>query len=184
MKPLFMKKPIGVLAALALLSFSLLSTGCSNTKPPAYSDLNNQKQPFKVQIRSTKSPLKLGELLQLQIRSMSEGFINLYTVSSSGKVASLLENRPIKGGQNLYFPSPRSVADYRIGPPLGTETYIVLVSRKKLNWIAPSDRLNHNLGLTTLNLNKNQLIRRLQQSVTLFPKDDWNMSTLSLQIVD
>lgn len=157
--------------------------GCSTTHPPSFSHISNPEKPFKVRVRSTQNSLELGQLLQLELRSMSSGYANLYSVSSSGKVASLLENRYIKGGVNLYFPNSHSVADYRVSLPLGTETYILFVSRKKLDWIAPVDRLNRHLGLSYLNLNKEQLIPRLKQAVSRFPKDDWSSDYLQLRIV-
>jgi len=166
---------------------TLVATACStnlyNTHPPSFFDISNQSKPFKVKIRSTQNPLELGQLLQLELRSMSSGYANLYSVSSSGKVISLMENRYIKGGESLYFPNPQSRVDYRVSLPLGIETYIFIVSRKKMDWLAPVDRLSHHLGLTYLNLNKNQLIRRLQQAVSRFSKDNWSSDYLQLRIV-
>lgn len=114
---------------------------------------------------------------------MTSGYASLYVVNTSGKVASLLENKRIGGGKTLLFPDQVSQTMFRLAPPTGKEHYILLVTRQPLQWLSAADRLNNNLGLVSLNITKQQLINRLKQVVSRLPDSDWNMDYIQLNLV-
>jgi hypothetical protein len=87
--------------------------------------------PFVVSlIPSTEDNLKVGDTIELQLRSSARGYAHLYVLSASGKVQLWFENVPIDPSRPLSYPF--NDAMIRATAPVGQEQLIFLVTRQPL----------------------------------------------------
>lgn len=191
--------------ALWLLAISFIFSGCSDTPPKTKVDnpssyqqqntinkpiirktslnkLINTSRPFDVSLTSENNPLFIGQKLKLHLNSKENGYTSLLTISSSGKVFSLLNNKPISSYRTLNYPATNSLVAYELSPPRGIETYILIITKRPLNLLYPNDKISFNMGLTGLNINRDQLINRINNKLKLIDNNSWNLDFLELRL--
>lgn len=182
------------LSILACLAALLLLAGCAAPGPgpgPApYSgpesvgiptDLQNRTADFSAQLWSDRPPPRIGDFLNLKLRVSADAYLSLYAIHSSGRTSQLLDNEAARGGRTLTFPGPRSPVDYRVSPPPGTETYLLVATEQPLRWLAPAD-IRQRGALTELNLTGGELQQRLRAVLERQNPYSWNGAVLNLPV--
>lgn len=192
-------------SVLWLLAVSSIFLGCSNAPPKTEtnSQANHQQQntinkpiirrtslnklintsrPFGISLISKNNPLFIGQKLKLYLTSKENGYASLLTISSSGKVFSLLSNKPINSYRSLKYPAHNSLVDYELSHPKGIETYILIVTKQPLRLLEPNDKIGFNMGLTGLNMNKQKLVIRINNRLKVINNNNWNLDFLELKL--
>jgi hypothetical protein len=152
MQNLNVKQMMLFVMVLTLALAQVLLSGCAGTRlqttpaqpplPYGLERLANKADPYGLALWSERDPLIIGEKLQLYLRSMADSRLSLYGISSSGKTYKLMENMPASSGQTLMFPAEKSPVDFKLSPPLGVESYILISTLRPVNWLTPSDKLD------------------------------------------
>lgn len=168
-----------------LLLIVLFLSGCARgtapvNRPFGLERLANENAPYEVQLWSRNNPLVIGQKLGLFMRSMADGYFSMYSISSSEKVYSLLSNIPARTGQTLLFPGALSPYDFRLTPPAGTETYILVSSLKPLYFQIPAPMATPPLAV--LPLTPEQFIQRLEDNLRVMNPYEWNTAVLMLPL--
>lgn len=171
------------------LAALLLLAGCA-TPPPgsvplepmaAPTGLSNPDAGFTVRLWSNQASPRIGDFLHLQLSATDDAYLSLYAIHSSGRTSQLLDNVAVPGHQVLTFPGPRSPVDFRLSPPPGTETYLLIATRQSLHWLAPAD-IRQRGPLTELNLTGMELQQRLHQVLARQHPRSWNGAVLDLPV--
>ena len=177
-------------AGTIFLSFLLLTvlSGCHHPTvidphypAPDLAMLNNHADPYEVQLWALNNNMRIGDLLQLEMRSMAAGYLSFYAISSSGKIYQLFANQPVAAGAAVTFPGQEYNFQFRLSPPEGNEVYILCSTTRRLEWLAPDDILRDG-PLTVLNMNRQQFLSRLSMSLNRHHKNEWNTTLLELRL--
>lgn len=180
----------------ACLAALLLLTGCAAPGPgpgpgPAPyagpeptgvpADLHNRTAGFSAQLWAEKPLPRIGDFLSLKLRISADAYLSLYAIHTSGRTSQLLDNEAARSDRTLTFPGPRSPVDYRVSPPPGTETYLLVATEQPLRWLAPAD-IRRRGALTELNLTGGELQQRLRAVLERQNPYSWNGAVLNLPV--
>ncbi|WP_028584787.1 DUF4384 domain-containing protein [Desulfogranum mediterraneum] len=180
--------------AFIVLALSLLAlSGCAGqqtvspyravNQPFGLERLSNAAAPYGLQLWSANDPLLIGQELQLYLRPMAESYLSLYSISSSEKVYSLLENQPARSGQTLQFPGEQSPVGFRLSPPKGVETYILISTLEPLAGPQPAPGTADS-PLTVLPHTPEQLISALAGALLERNQHEWNSAIITLPLYE
>ena len=97
------------------------------------------------------------------------------------RVELVFDNEAARSDRTLTFPGPRSPVDYRVSPPPGTETYLLVATEQPLRWLAPAD-IRRRGALTELNLTGGELQQRLRAVLERQNPYSWNGTVLNLPV--
>jgi len=185
-----------LIAAFASILIALLLASCATTPPASKRplqvadpvQLRNPKAGFAVKLRADHEPLRIGDYLELNLHTMSGGYMNLYVISSSGQAAQLLTNYPVRASETVEFPpttNRKTINNYVLTPPPGLETYMLVVTRQPLNLLGRQDIKNIKKPRTPvaeLNMTGPQLVDRLRTVLRRQPPQTWNADSIRLQL--
>ena len=132
------------------------------------------------------SNFDVGEPLRLQMRVSADAYMSVYYVSSSCKVARLLNNRPIKATEFVDFPTPESGLAMTVKPPEGEEAFYFIATREPIDFLSGGtggDILGQGAGVSALDLSPAQFYRRLGEARGRINPDDWSARTLRTRVV-
>jgi hypothetical protein len=191
-KPL-LKIKLSAVFSLLILILSLLASGCS-TSPrlptvPVNDPLRlgNPKATFAVTLQAGHEPLHIGDSPQLGLQATANGYMNLYFINPSGDTGQLLTNYPVQANEAIHFPpTPNKKLQYRLGPPTGAQTFILVVTHQPLNLLRRQDIKNVKLPRTAIaefNLSRPQLLNRLRDALRRWPSPGWNADSLELPLI-
>jgi len=172
----------------------LIIAGCATPPPPTAAApvadplrIRNPKAGFNVTLRSEREPLRIGDALRLDLQAAADSYLNLYFISASGKTGQLLTNYPVRAHEAVSFPpAGGKKLQYALGPPTGTETFILAATRQPLNLLGRADIKNVRKPRTPvaeLNLNGPQLLNRLRGALQRRPPPDWNAHSLQIPLM-
>lgn len=180
-------------ALITALMALLIIAGCATPPLPAAAPvtdplrIGNPKAGFNVALRSEREPLRIGDPLRLDLRAAADSYLNLYFISASGKTGQLLTNYPVRANEAVFFPpAGGKKLQYALGPPTGTETFILAATRQPLNLLGRADIKNVRKPRTPvaeLNLNGPQLLNRLRVALQRRPPPDWNAHSLQIPLM-
>lgn len=122
---------------------------------------------------------RMGDRLLLGMRSDADAFVSLYTVSASGRTAKLFENRRFGTGAMQEFPDRNSRVDFKISPPAGVESFILVASRQPLSILYPGDVVRSG-DLAPLGLSSYQLADRIRAATAGLPATAWNAAVVDI----
>ena len=131
----------------------------------------------------------IGEPLQLQMRASAAAHISVYYISSSCKVARLLNNYPVKATEIVDFPTRASGLVMTVKPPAGEEAFYFIATREPLDFLASGTggdimgNIGETTGIASLDLSVDQFYRRLQDAKGRINPDDWSARTLRTQVI-
>lgn len=179
----------GPAVSLILALSALIIVGCAPTatenapfaRPKPY-EFHNANAGFDFLVWSeNKTPLIIGGYLRLKARATIDVYVNLYAVDSNYDTRQLLLNHPLHANITLPLGGPHRLTSYRLKPPPGTETYIVIATRTPLDRLEPND-IRHPERMPELALNAGQLTRRLREVLDTLPSADWNATVLDRRV--
>ncbi len=128
----------------------------------------------------------VGEPLRLQMRTSTEAYMSVYYVSSSCKVARLLNNRPVGATEIVDFPTPESGLVMTVKPPAGNEAFHFIATREPIDFLSGGtggDVLGEGAGVSSLDLSPEQFYRRLEDTRGRINPDSWSARTLRSQVI-
>lgn len=172
------------------LVLALLIAGCATTTPPVTAPvgdslaLGNPKATFSVAVRAERGPLRIGDPVQLSLRTTTDGYLNLYFINSSGDTGQLLTNYPVRAHETVIFPPPAGKKlGYTPTAPPGTETFILVTTHRPLNLFGGRDIKNRKRPRTPIaefDLTGPQFVNRLRGAMRQWPPQAWNADSIRL----
>lgn len=170
-----------------LLVFAIIA-GCAVEPPtgvfrrPQPIDFHNPQAGLNVALWSeSRTALIFRESLRVKVRSSADVYCNLYAVNTSGDTLQLLANHPLPANTTQSLGSPGDPLYYRVHPPRGTETYVLVATRQPLEWLQPAD-IRRRGPATRLTLKPAQLTRRLQEALAARDPATWNVAILERRV--
>ena len=171
---------------------TLLLAGCA-TNPPAATPaedslrLGNPRASFSVAVRAEGGPLRVGEPVHLNLRTATDGYLNLYFIDSSGNPGQLLTNYPVRANETVFFP-PGSSKKLRYAPPepAGAETFILVATHRPLNLFRGPDiknRARPRTPFAEFSLSGPQFVNRLRGAMRQWPSQAWNADSIRLPLL-
>ena len=180
------------LPVVPLFLLALLIAGCATTRPataPVEDSLRlgNPRAPFSVAIRAEREPLRVGEPVNLSLRTATDGYLNLYFIDSSGNPGQLLTNYPVRANETVFFP-PGTGKKLRYAPPdqAGAETFILVATHRPLNLFGGQDIKNRKRPRTPIaefDLTGPQFVNRLRGAMRQWPPQAWNADSIRLPLL-
>ena len=122
--------------------------------------------------------MPLQTALALTYGAAMPGSANLYTVSSSGQVMRLFENRAVRPGAMVSFPDSCEPV-MRFGPPAGTEQFVLVVTQQPFRWLAPTDYAD-STPYARLALDRISFEQRLANALATLPPGTWQVQRLTV----
>lgn len=183
----------GAMREFAALIVVLLIAGCA-TPPPAAQPvpvdplrISNPKPGFTLALRPERTPLHIGDRLQLTLQASADSYLNLYFISTSGKTGQLLTNYPVRANEAVTFPpAGGKKLQYALAAPTGAETLVLAATRQPLNLFGRADIKNLKKPRTPVaefNLSGPQLLSRLRGALHRRPPADWNAYGVQLPLL-
>lgn len=133
----------GILPALTivLLFPSCRTTGLAHTPAPGTFQRSGEIQ---LNLTTSKSTYRLGEKLSFSVRPSEDAYIAAWVRGSNGKVHRIYPNdhdpgRVFRGGATTRFPGSGDF-QFRIVPPVGRDTLIVIASSEPIGESTPPPR--------------------------------------------
>ena len=128
----------------------------------------------------------VGEPLRLQMRASAASYMSVYYVSTSCKVARLLNNRQVKATEIVDFPTAESGLVMTVKPPAGREAFYFIATREPLDFLsggAGGDILGQAAGIASLDLSPEQFYRRLEEVRGRINPESWSAKTLRTRVI-
>ena len=128
----------------------------------------------------------VGEPLRLQTRTSAAAHLSVYYVSTSCKVARLLNNRPVKATEIVDFPTPESGLVMTVKPPAGEEAFYFVATREPVDFLSggpAGDILGQGAGVASLDLTPEQFYRRLEDARGRIDPANWSTRTLRTRVI-
>ena len=180
-------------AALAILTVTMLVTGCRSDKPPPPADTpgtdtpgvvaSNPASMFAVGIVPTVAPpVAVGTPVSFRLSSSETGYGHLYMLSSNGGVTMLAENLPLAGGQQVDYPRADDGVTLRANPPVGIERLILLVTRQPFVGFVNSAG-GAQTGPMALATTTTAFLQRFNTATQSLPPDAWAVAETRLEVI-
>ena len=132
------------------------------------------------------SNFDVGEPLRLQMRVSAAAHMSVYYVSSSCKVARLLNNHPVQATEIVDFPTRESGLVMTVKPPAGREAFYFIATREPIDFLSGGtggDILGQAAGVASLDLSPAQFYRRLEDTRGRINPDNWSARTLRARVI-
>lgn len=142
--------------------------------------LPNPVAPFAVQLWSgMPARPRIGDKLNLGLRSDVDGYVSLFVVTSSGGTGRLLDNRRVGAGERVEYPGRHDGIDVKLMPPAGVESFVLIASRRPLGILLPGD-VRRGGSIASLVLTPQELADRIRGATAVQPAGDWNAAILDV----
>ena len=123
---------------------------------------------------------------RLQMRASAASYMSVYYVSTSCKVARLLNNRQVKATEIVDFPTAESGLVMTVKPPAGREAFYFIATREPLDFLSGGtggDILGQAAGIASLDLSPAQFYRRLEEVRGRINPESWSAKTLRTRVI-
>jgi hypothetical protein len=163
----------------AIASALMLVAACQPAPPAVMVVTAPAPAALGAQLTTTLPPaVPLQTALALSYGTAMPASASLYTVSSSGQVMRLFENRPVQPGVTTPFPD-RTEPVMRFGPPAGAEQFVLVVTQQPFRWLAPADYAD-TTPYARLTLDRIGFEQRLSNAVAALPPGTWQVQRLTI----
>ena len=92
-----------------------------------------------------------------------------------------IANVPGRAGQTLEFPGSQSLVDFKLSPPPGTESYILISTLHPFDFEKPSGSTGKAMSIE-LSLSPKALIAGLEGKLKTMNSNEWNSAVLHLPL--
>lgn len=139
--------------------------------------------------------VKLGEKIQLSVKSPFSGYLFMLDINSKGKLTQLYPNeyskrkweQPVKQGEDILFPGDEDEFDFVASLPLGKGQVIAVVVEDQ---ISLSTLLKQNMSLQTVTDKEGYLanlaysLRKINTSDTFNKSTRWSVQKLEYTLIE
>ncbi|QCG93086.1 DUF4384 domain-containing protein (plasmid) [Azospirillum sp. TSA2s] len=142
--------------------------------------VSNPAAPFAAQLWSgMPTHPRIGDALNLGLRSDVDGYVSLFVVTASGGTGRLLDNRRVGAGERVEYPGRHGSIDVKLMPPAGVESFVLIASRRPLGILLPGD-VRRAGSIASLALTSQELADRIRGATAVQPAEDWNAAILDV----
>lgn len=167
------------LTILPAISALVLLAACQPAPPIVVMMAPSTPAALGAQLYTTLPPaVPLQTALALSYDAAAPANASLYTVSSSGQVMRLFENRLIRPGAATHFPD-RTEPVIRFSPPAGAEQFVLVATQQPLRWLAPTDYAD-TTPYARLTLDRIAFEQRLANALAILPPGTWQVQRLTI----
>lgn len=123
------------------------------------------------------SVYRLGEPLEVHIRSKKSGYLTIFDLQPNGKVRIIFPNgyrqrNYIRAGREYRLPAPRDNFIFRIAPPVGRDDLLAVVTENKRRLVR-EDYSQFAKPFPVLRSSKGEVLKQVKKGVTTIPSSKW-----------